>query len=79
MKHKIYLFIFALALMLSLGSFEQALACSCARERPVCEAFGDSNAVFVGKVMGAKQQKTTNYDGVEETWDVGEIYFQVDS
>lgn len=78
MKHKIFLFLFSLVLTLSPGSVERVLACSCASERPVCEAFGASNAVFVGKVIGAKQRKTTNYDGVQETWDVGEIYFQVE-
>ncbi|MGI9056925.1 MAG: hypothetical protein ACR2F2_14110 [Pyrinomonadaceae bacterium] len=89
MKHKIYIFIFALVLTLSFGSFEQVLACSCVPTAP-CQSFGRSDVVFVGKVVGAKYQKTDNdYETINEgkknektiskkvTYDVGEIYFEV--
>lgn len=78
MKPSIFIFIFSIVLILSFGSFEHVLACSCIAERPVCEAFGGADAVFVGKVIGSKQQRKTNYDGVDETWDVGEIYFEIE-
>jgi len=55
------------------------LACSCAPERPTCEAFGSSRAVFVGKVVGAKEQREEkNEDGTTTTYQVGEIYFSVE-
>jgi hypothetical protein len=77
MKHKILITLFSLGLMLSLGSVERVLGCSCAEERPVCEAFGGTDVVFVGKVIGGKQKTFTN-DGVSETWTIGEIHFQVE-
>lgn len=52
-------------------------ACSCVRERPTCAAFGSATAVFVGKVVGAKEQREyKGKDGVKKVFDVGEIYFQ---
>lgn len=51
MKHKILISIFSLILMLSFGSVEQVLACSCFPEKPICEAFGDAKAIFVGEVI----------------------------
>ena len=50
MKHKFFIFLFSLVLTLSLGSFERVSACSCSG-RSICEAFGDSKAVFIGKVI----------------------------
>ena len=56
-----------------------ALACSCSQERPSCEDFGSSRAVFVGKVVGAKEQREEkNEDGTTTTYQVGEIYFSVE-
>src|SRR6185503_3009234 len=56
-----------------------ALGCSCVPERPTCEAFGSSRAVFVGKVVGAKEQREEkNEDGTATTYQVGEIYFSVE-
>ena len=56
-----------------------ALGCSCIRKSPVCEAFGGSRAVFVGKVIGAKEQRQErNRDGTSSTFQVGEIYFRVE-
>ena len=54
-------------------------ACSCVGERPPCEGFGSASAVFIGKVVGAKQQREQRgEDGSITTYDVGEIYFKVE-
>jgi hypothetical protein len=76
--------------MLSLGSFEQILACSCLPSAP-CQSFGRADVAFIGKVVGSKQQKTVDdYETINEgkeneetitkkvTYDVGEIYFEVE-
>jgi hypothetical protein len=66
-------------IVLALGSASEIYACSCVLPRPVCEAFGRSSAVFVGRVVGAAQQKTVKAeDGTKTTYDVGEIYFEVE-
>lgn len=54
MKNKFSIPIFSLVIMFLLGSFTKVFACSCLEERPVCEAFGDAKAVFVGEVIGGK-------------------------
>ena len=70
------LFLAGLAL---LASASTAHACSCARERSVCEAFGSAPAVFVGKVVGSAERKTERAEnGTPITFDVGEIYFAVE-
>ncbi len=89
MRDKIYVFAFAILLVVFAGSFEQVLACSCIPTAP-CESFGSSDVVFVGKVVGAKYQTTVDdYETVDVgtanersvskkvTYDVGEIYFEV--
>jgi hypothetical protein len=54
-------------------------ACSCAETRPTCEEFGSAKAVFIGKVIGAKEQRQARGDdGSTTTYDVGEIYFKVE-
>ena len=66
-------------LVLVLASGREAFACSCMPERPVCEAFGGSTAVFVGRVVGAAEQKTeAGENGIKSTYDVGSIYFAVE-
>lgn len=77
MKHKILITVFSLGLMLLLGSVERVLACSCLKERSVCESVGETDVVFVGKVIGGKQ-KTYSNGQISETWTVGEIHFQVE-
>lgn len=78
MKHKIFTFLFALVLTLSLGIFERILACSISSDVPsFCEMVGSADVVFIGKAIGAKKQKIVIEDGVKEVWDVGEIYFEV--
>jgi len=61
MKNKIYLFLFSLFLTLSLGSFERILACSQNTDLPsICEMYGKTSAVFVGKIINIKEQKREN-------------------
>ncbi len=87
MKNKISIFIFALFLMLSFGSVEQIYACSCLQTKS-CQAYNNADTIFVGKVIGSKEQKTVedyseNSDASLQTkpktitYDVGEIYFEV--
>ncbi len=86
---KCRIFIFALFLMFLFGSDERTFACSCVATA-TCQSFGRSDVVFVGKVIGSKQQKTVDdYETINEgkkdertitkkvTYDVGEIYFEV--
>ena len=54
-------------------------ACTCAETRPACEEFGSAKAVFIGKVIGAKEQRQEREPGGSTTtYDVGEIYFKVE-
>ena len=70
--------IFLLALFLTLGSLERVLACSCISDRPICEAYGRADAIFVGKVIGGKEQrKGKGENGKEGIFAAGETYFQV--
>lgn len=59
--------------LIAFGHTSEILGCSCVREKPVCESVGSMRAIFVGKVVGAKQQNED--DG--QSYDVGEIYFEV--
>lgn len=78
MKNKFSLLIFSLIVIFLLGSFEQVSACSLSFETPsFCEMVGSADVIFIGKAIGAKKQKVTKENGVKETWDVGEIYFEV--
>lgn len=78
MKNKFSLLIFSLVLMFLLGSFAQVSACSPSfTTSSFCEMVGDADVIFVGKAIGAKKQRVTENNGVKETWDVGEIYFEV--
>ncbi|HXM50089.1 MAG TPA: hypothetical protein VN956_19770 [Pyrinomonadaceae bacterium] len=54
-------------------------ACSCAGTQPACEEFGSAKAVFIGKVIGAKQHRQErDENGSMTTYDVGEIFFKVE-
>lgn len=55
MKHKIYLFFCSLVLVLSSGSFEQALACLCASGEELCSSYNSADVVFIGKVIEIKK------------------------
>ncbi len=69
---------FSFIVIFLLGSFEQVSACSLGSETPTfCEMVGSADVIFIGKAVGAKKQRVTDENGVKETWDVGEIYFEV--
>lgn len=68
-----------LALACCLLAGGEASACSCASNGPPCDAFGEARAVFVGKVVGAKEQREVKEEnGAKVVYDVGEIYFKVE-
>jgi hypothetical protein len=77
--------IFLLLSILFVLTVQQASACSCSRSDSPCSEAGESKAVFVGKVVGSKEQKTVpdrdekTYEptGTTTTFDVGEIYFEI--
>ncbi|HEX8492538.1 MAG TPA: hypothetical protein VF658_06825 [Pyrinomonadaceae bacterium] len=76
---KVHLSFLIAVIALVLGSAVEVKACSCVPERPVCESFGSASAVFVGKVVGAAEQKTEkNDDGTTTTYDVGAIHFVIE-
>jgi hypothetical protein len=61
MKRNVLISVFSLALILSLGGFELVVACaSNPYTPPVCEMYGKSKAVFVGKVTGITELKKEN-------------------
>ena len=68
------------ALLLLAGAAAETRACSCMPDRPVCEAFGEASAVFVGRVVGAAERKTSkDYEtGKQVVYDVGAIRFEVE-
>jgi hypothetical protein len=73
------LYLLAAVFVLLLCAPPAALACSCMKGEPTCEAFGSAQAVFIGKVVGAKEQRQEkNEDGTTTTFQVGEIYFNVE-
>jgi hypothetical protein len=71
MKHKIYIFLFTLVLMLSLGGLKFVCACPLYSSTPsVCEMYGKSGAIFVGKIVDIKEKKN------EKSPEFDEIYFE---
>ena len=67
-----------LAALVFMGLPETVSACSCGREPPPCEAFSGAQAVFVGKVLdAAEQREVKNDDGATSVYDVGAIRFEV--
>ena len=68
------------ALLLLAVAAEEARACSCVPARPVCEAFGGSSAVFVGRVVGSAQTEVSvdRETGKKVTYAVGAIHFEVE-
>lgn len=60
MKQKISILIFALFLVLSFGSVEQVLACSCLWESP-CQKYDSADLIFVGKVVEIQKEAENAY------------------
>ena len=73
MKHKIYIFIFALVLMLSFGSFEQVLACMCGRIS-TCERYNFSDAVFIGKAIAIEKENKGNFKTESTIFEITESF-----
>lgn len=75
MKHKILIAIFSLCLLLSFGSIERVLGCSC-RAGEVCSNYNFASAVFVGKIVEVKgnalKPNENNYVSGEVTFEVEE-------
>lgn len=67
-----------IALLLILGIFEVAAACSCARPDPPCAEYGTASAVFLGRVVGSAERKSyVDENGAKVVYDVGSIRFLV--
>lgn len=78
MGNQLRALLLGVAFVLLSGGGWEVYACSCTSEPPACEAFGGVSAVFVGRVVGAAQQKTYELDGTKETFDVGSVHFAVE-
>lgn len=67
-----------IALLLVLGAFEVASACTCARPDPPCGEYGEADAIFLGRVVGSAERKSfTDHSGNKVVYDVGRIRFLV--
>ena len=74
---------FTLAIVfLILGTFDfsQAVnACSCVGERPICEKFGYSKAVFLGKAIGGTVRESgKDENGKRKLYVTGRVTFQIE-
>lgn len=79
MKIKLSPLLLLLGCAVLLVAGERVSACSCVEKGPPCAAYGNAQAVFVGKVVGGKEQRdSTDENGQRVKYDVGEIYFQVE-
>lgn len=66
------------ALCFLLFSFNVAYACSCRMPGPPCEYFGSTDAIFLGRVVGSAERKTSvDEKGNKTVYDVGTIRFLV--
>ncbi len=81
MKNKLTILIFTLFLMLSFGSVKQVLACSPSPYTPpICEMYGKSGAVFIGKIINIKEIKQENVSSnYEITFQVQENFVGVET
>lgn len=67
-----------IALLLVLGTFEVASACSCAMADPPCGEYGQADAIFLGRVVGsAERESYTDDNGKKTVYDVGRIRFLI--
>ncbi|HET8782694.1 MAG TPA: hypothetical protein VFM63_09760 [Pyrinomonadaceae bacterium] len=66
------------AVLFLLLAFDVAVACSCAEPRSPCNYYGGTAAIFVGRAVGAAEQRSVvDENGNKTTYDVGTIRFLV--
>jgi hypothetical protein len=79
---KIYMrfsrYLVPLTALLILVCLDRANACTCAPNGPPCGSYGNASAVFLGRVVGSAQQKSSvDNSGTKTVYDVGTIRFLV--
>ena len=66
------------AVLFILFTFDAAYACFCMTPGSPCDSYGDSEAIFLGRVIGSVERKShTNQNGDTTGYDVGTIRFLV--
>jgi hypothetical protein len=73
MKRKIFLFLFAVGLTLSLGNFEQVLACTC-RKVSTCERYNFDSVIFVGKAIAIEKEKKGSFQTESTIFEIKELF-----
>jgi len=64
------------AVLFILFAFDAAYACSCMAPPPPCAYYGESEAIFLGRVVGSVDRKTyVDEHGNKIVYDVGTIRF----
>lgn len=67
-----------IVLLVILGTFDVASACSCAGPDPPCGEYGEASAIFLGRVVGSAERKSyVDEKGNKTVYDVGRIRFLV--
>lgn len=65
-------------LLFILFAFDAAYGCSCMRPGPPCAYYGKVSAIFLGRVVGSAERKSsTDAEGNKTVYDVGTIRFLV--
>lgn len=77
MKHKILITLFSLILMLSFGSVERVLACSCSVGE-ICSNYNFASLVFIGKIVEVKGNTFKNLNPQKRNYVSGEVTFEVE-
>jgi hypothetical protein len=66
------------AVIFILLAFDATYACSCVNPRPPCAYYGNTSAIFLGRVVGSAERKSyLDKDGNKTVYDVGTIRFLV--
>jgi len=73
MKRKFILFLFSLFLMLSLGSVEQVIACTCGRTS-TCERYNFAGAVFIGKAIAIEKEMSETFKTESTVFEIKESF-----
>lgn len=79
MNPRRFTFVLILTIWGTLGFSQAVEACSCIPERPVCEKFGYSTAVFLGKAIGGTIRESGNDEnGKRHFYVTGRVTFQIE-